>query len=762
MVPDLKQLLNRLTVIVLLLASVYVILLLPGTRSQPGFNAAIDGWLNGAVDLGVVAVLLVRSQIDRRQRAAWLFLSGGLIVTLAGSITYYAHYQFVEQPPTLSWADVGWLAFYPLLYVGMVLLLRTRVPRVLRSIWLDGVVAGLTAAAPAAALLGGKSGPFEGLSTVGLLAFYPIADLILLALSVGAVVILGKATGLVWWLLCGAFMIFAVTDVVYAATVARGAYVSGGPLDLGWVLARLGLLAAAWASVRVGARSRPVPLLGANVLTVPGVCLVVVIGLLFYGTRMEISLFAAGLGLAAGALIVGRTLLTFREVRDLAEARRQARTDELTGLANRRHFYDVLNRACAALDRRSCAVILVDLDRFKEINDGFGHQVGDRLLRMVGQRLMGFLRADDVVARLGGDEYALVLHGTSEEEALGTAKRVRAALRAPFTLDAATVAVDASVGVACGPLHGRTADELVAMADLAMYAAKDQRLGVLIYDDSRDATNLHRLERVATLREGISKGQMELHYQPQVELISGSVVGVEALVRWRHPAEGLVPPMEFIPLAESSGLMVELTAAVLDTALSQCRRLRAGGIPLRVAVNVSPSALVDSGFTTMVRRLLVTHDVAPPELVLELTEELLMDNRQRGVQALFQLREAGVRVAIDDYGTGYSSLAYLKDLPVNELKLDRTFVADLTSSTHSAAIVSSTIDLAHALGLEIVAEGVEDPGTLQALRDAGCDLAQGYLLSRPVPAEGVPGAVTHAAAQAERLPREGRSVALPP
>ena len=745
-----QVLLSRVTAVVLLLAAVYAALLLPGIRPRPGYVAWIDGWLNAVVDVGVIVALGVRALIDRRQRTAWMLLCAGLVVSFAASIAYYAHYQHLEQSPAVSWSDVGWLAFYPLLYAGLVLLLRSRVSRLLRSLWLDGLVAGLTAAAVAVALLGGASGPFAGASTTGLIIFYPVADLILLALSAAAVVILGRATGRVWWLLVAAFISFVVTDAIYAAMVVDDAYAPGGPLDLGWLAARLGLMAAACVSARPGSQPLPLQSAGVNVLTVPGACLVLVLGVLFFGTRVEVPALAASLAIAAGIAVLARTLLTFREVRDLAEARRQARTDELTGLANRRHFYDALHRACASLDRRPCAVILVDLDHFKEINDGFGHQVGDRLLHLVGERLSGFTRADDVVARLGGDEYALLVQSPSEDHAIRTAQRAWERLRAPFTLGPATVTAAASVGVACGPLHGNTADELMAMADVAMYAAKRAGLGVAGYDEARDGGDLHRLERVASLREGIRRGQLENYYQPQVDLISSRVTGVEALVRWHHPAEGVLLPMEFVPLAESSGLMGELTVAVLGAALSQQRRWHAGGIPLRMSVNVSASALLDSQFLPKVFSMLAGHGTQPGELVIELTEELLLDNREPGVHVLTQLREAGVLVSIDDYGTGYSSLAYLKDLPATELKLDRSFVADLTSSTESAAIVESTVHLAHALGLEIVAEGVEDPATLDALRTAGCDLVQGYLLGRPVPAEGVPGAVVHAAAQAQR------------
>ena len=749
MVRDANVYVQRAAAVLLVLGGAYAALLAPQFWPGYSYRPLIDGWLNFIVDGCVIAVLTLRAWTDRRERLPWALLAGGLILAMVSSLSYYAYYQFLDEIPSPSAADGGWIAFYVLLYAGLVLLLRARVPSLLRSLWLDGLVAGLTGAAVAAAVFGGTA-PYAPEQTAGWTVIYPVADLILFGLSIAAIAMLGWAAGAMWWLLCASFMAFAVTDAIYAALVVDGAYTVGHPVDLGWLLARLGLAAAAWTSARASYRERPMSLGGTRVLAIPIVCGLAVLGLLFYGSQNRLSLLAGALAVGAGIAVLARTLLTFGEVRQLAEARRQARTDELTGLANRRHFYDALERTCAAVQRKPCAVILIDLNRFKEVNDSFGHQVGDQVLVLVSQRLARFQRGDDVVARLGGDEYALLLHEPSEDAVLAKAQRVREVLQSPISLGAATVTVDASVGIARAPQHSSTPDGLVAMADLAMFSAKAERLGVAVYDASRNSADLNRLERVRMLRDGIRNGELELHYQPQVDLTTGETTGVEALVRWRHPQDGLLYPQVFIGLAESAGLMTELTMAVLDAALRQRQRWQAGGVPLRMAVNVSPSVLVDGEFPAQVVSLLAGHGVDGEAVTLELTEELLMDNRERGVVALRQLRDAGVCVAIDDYGTGYSSLAYLKDLPVNELKLDRSFVADLTASSQSATIVQSTVDLAHALGLKIVAEGVEDVATLQSLRDAGCDVVQGFLLGRPVPPEGVPGAVLHAASQAQR------------
>jgi EAL domain-containing protein (putative c-di-GMP-specific phosphodiesterase class I) len=294
--------------------------------------------------------------------------------------------------------------------------------------------------------------------------------------------------------------------------------------------------------------------------------------------------------------------------------------------------------------------------------------------------------------------------------------------------------VDASIGIAVGPGNARTAEELLRLADLAMYSAKGGRAGAAVYDEGRDGSGRHRLEDVAGLRRAIAGDELVLHYQPKLALSTGEIEGVEALVRWQHPTRGLLQPDAFIDLAESAGLMAPLTRRVIDMALAQCRAWADGGRLLTVAVNVSPSNLVDEDFPDEVAALLAASGMPAGALVLEVTESLLMEDRERAVRVLARLRDDGVGVAIDDYGTGYSSLAYLAALPVTELKLDRAFVGEMTGSPRAESIVTSTLHLAHALGLVFVAEGVEDQATVDVLTFLGCDIVQGFHLSRPLPA----------------------------
>ncbi|WP_158257163.1 putative bifunctional diguanylate cyclase/phosphodiesterase [Kineococcus xinjiangensis] len=735
-----------MTGIALALTLAYAISLFPGARGAPGYRPVVDGWLNSIADAAIIAVLVVRGWVERRERAAWWCLATGLTAALAGSVAYYAYYQHQVPVSSPSLADVGWLAFYPLLYSGLLLLLRERSRDLPPSLWLDGLGAGLTATALASAYLDGAAvHPAAGTVVgVAVTTAYPLADLILLAVGVAGLSMLRGSAGSSWWLLCAGFMTFAVTDALYAAQAATGSYVSGGPLDLGWVLARACLAVAAWTSVRDAHRCGSTRVTGLPVLALPTLCALAVLGLLFHGTHAALPPGTAALALIAGVLLSVRIAMTFREVQRSAELQRQALTDELTGLANRRHFYQALSTASQALPRHRFAVLLIDLDRFKEVNDSLGHHAGDQLLRVISARLRPLVRPGDLLARVGGDEYAFLVRDVSQDEALVLAWAVQAEVQAPASLGAATVSLDASIGVALAPQHAGDSSELLQMSDLAMYAAKARGGGVLVYDEARDGSGRHRLELITQLREGLHEHQLVLHYQPQVDLRTGRAGSVEALVRWQHPRRGLLPPVEFIPLAESAGLMGKLTAQVLEEALIQCSRWRTEGSHLQVAVNVSPSVLIDHDFPTQVEYLLSTHHLPPSALVLEVTEDLLMAHRDRAVSALTRLRKKGVQVSIDDYGTGYSSLAYLMDLPVTELKLDRAFVATMTSSARSVAIVKSTTHLAHALGLHLVAEGVEDAETLHSLRAVGCDLVQGYHLARPVPAHDVPRALVSA------------------
>jgi diguanylate cyclase (GGDEF)-like protein len=443
------------------------------------------------------------------------------------------------------------------------------------------------------------------------------------------------------------------------------------------------------------------------------------------------------LALAAVLLLALAGLGLRASHRDLRTA---SRTDELTGLPNRRALTERLDLALQAGQRHgtATAVLLVDLDRFKQVNDTLGHHHGDVLLRAVAGRLGAAFRPEDVVARLGGDEFAVLLpdvHDAATAERL--ARECLDALLEPLVLDDLTLAVEASVGLALAPDDGEDRHALLRAADIAMYEAKHHGQGLARYDRAMDVNTPMRLALLGDLRRALHSRELYLEYQPKVDLPTGAVRSVEALVRWRHPERGIVPPLEFVPAAEDSGLILPLTLYTLREAAAQARVWLDAGTDLQVAVNLSPRCLVEPELPRLVREVLADHGVPSALLRLEVTESTIMVDPARALAVLAELRASGIALSIDDFGTGYSSMSYLQRLPVDELKIDRSFVAELVAGRGDEVLVRSSIELGHDLGLRVVAEGVEDESTLAALADLGCDVVQGYHLARPMAATAV-------------------------
>ncbi|HLZ30315.1 MAG TPA: amino acid permease [Chloroflexota bacterium] len=414
----------------------------------------------------------------------------------------------------------------------------------------------------------------------------------------------------------------------------------------------------------------------------------------------------------------------------------QALHDGLTGLPNRTLLQDRVSQAILAAQRENAplSLLLVDLDRFKEINDTFGHHYGDLLLQQIGPRLRGVLRAADTIARLGGDEFGILLPTTDAQNSFGVAQHLVEMLKAPFDLDGQMVEIDASIGIASYPTHGSDTATLLRLADVAMYVAKRAESGIVVYTEEQDHNSAEKLALGGELRRAIDNCELLLHFQPKLDMRAGTLVGVEALVRWQHPLRGFLPPDEFIPLAEQTGLIYPLTQWVLEAALRQHQTWREMGLDIPVAVNLSRRTLHDPRVPELVAQLLAQYAVPPSALILEITESSLMADPQRASENLTELRALGVRMSIDDFGTGYSSLDSLKDLSVDELKIDRSFVRAMATDARARAIVRAIIDLADALELRVVAEGVEDRATWDVLAGLGCDTAQGYFLCRPIAA----------------------------
>jgi diguanylate cyclase len=450
-----------------------------------------------------------------------------------------------------------------------------------------------------------------------------------------------------------------------------------------------------------------------------------------------VILVAVGLVAVAALLVSACLALRVRRDAELLATRELALTDELTGLPNRRLFAERLQAALAG-DPVPLAVAMVDLDRFKELNDTLGHHAGDALLAQLGRRLSDAVGTAGLVARLGGDEFALLLPGAGLAGVAEVARNVGVMLQGPFDIDGLEMVMDASIGAALCPEHGTAAETLLQRADVAMYQAKAARTGFQVYEPARDRHSRERLELIAELRRALERDELILHYQPKVALADGRVAGVEALVRWQHPVHGLRGPGAFLPHAEHTALMRPLTLHVLETALAQLAEWRAAGLDLHVAVNLAVQNLLDLRTPSHVAELLTRHALPATALTLEVTESLMLHDPQRAGEVLHDLRELGVGLALDDFGTGYSSLEHLKRLPVDELKIDKSFVMSMDTDRANRAIVASTSALGRALGLRVVAEGVESGASAAVLAAIGCDLAQGFHYSPPVPAEQLP------------------------
>ena len=436
---------------------------------------------------------------------------------------------------------------------------------------------------------------------------------------------------------------------------------------------------------------------------------------------------------------IGAVAQAFNRMREGIESHekeilRLAYEDRLTGLPNRALFNDRLAGAVNLARRNGTplTVMLMDLDRFKHINDTLGHTIGDNVLREVATRLRAALRESDTIARLGGDEFGVLLPTGHEDQIGEVVHKILRAIEQPIEADGQWLDVGASIGIARFPEHGDKPDTLISRADVAMYLAKAANSEFAFYDATHDGTQQEQLSLLGELRRAMERQELRVYFQPKIDLRTGRTRGVEALVRWMHPMRGIVPPIEFMPFAERTGFVRTVTRFVLETALTRCGRWLAQGMRLQVSINISVRDLQNTDLPDIVASLLASCAV-PPELVcLEITESSFMENPQRALHTLGRLRALGIRLSIDDFGTGFSSLAYLRKLRVHEIKIDRTFIAAMEESD-DMVIVRSTIELAHNLGLKVVAEGIEDEKSLARLRAMGCDEAQGFFMSRPLP-----------------------------
>jgi diguanylate cyclase (GGDEF)-like protein len=678
-----------------------------------------------AVAVGLVLARLLWTEGDR---AMWTLLAIGLGTTVAGTVT--SHVVDHRELTAFGLPDVFWLATYPVWYAALIGLGRRYLGGAHRSFWLDGLLIGLASGSYVSALflndLTAASGgqPLEMLVTVA----YPAADLALLGVLFGTVMMIGRPApqGL---LLGGGLVATLASDVLRVSLMAGSAEEGSAQVATLWGVGLLLIAAAAWARPAPG---RVLPVGGWWELTSPACISVMACGILLTDHFSRLATEAVVLAAATFAAALARLVWTLREVRSLALHRREALTDDLTGLPNRRALFRELEVLTAAGERssRRLALLQLDLDGFKELNDTLGHAAGDDLLVAVSRRLEAVVPG--TLARLGGDEFAaLVPEG---HDARKVADAIGDALHAPLDIDGVGVAINASVGIAHFPQDAQNARELARRADVAMYDAK--RLGTVVagYTAEHDEHSLDRLSLAADLRSAFERDELWLAFQPQVDIATGRISGAEALIRWKHPTRGDVPPGVLLPIAERTGLMPQLTLWVLDRAVTQAAAWRRAGLDVRMAVNVSAIVLVDATLPNRIAEILARHALTADNLVVEVTEDAVMRDPRRAIEILTRIKSSGVEIAVDDFGTGQSSLEQLKNVPADELKLDRSFVLGMIDDPHDAAIVGSVVGLGRALGLRVIAEGVETPQVWQRLAELGCDVAQGFGLARPMPA----------------------------
>ena len=710
-------------------------LLLSGVASEDTVKAVDD---IGIILFSVVALVFpgnAARSAEGRLRAAWTALSLALTAWTVGEIIWTYDELVLGGIPFPSLADAFFLLFPVGAAVALLLFRNRRGEGSDIRVLLDGfIVAGSLFGISWVLVLSriyeaGAASTFEFV----LLLAYPLADLVLL--TVATIVLIGAPAGqrVPITLVTLGLACMAIADSAYAYLSVQDEYLSGTPTDIGWVAGLLLLTIAAtvgrfeldderavdeipgWASVWLPLA--PVLMAGMTMT------------LSRSDARSSNPVVAVGFMVVVAVLV--RQFLAVRENRQLiATVAAQAFRDPLTGLPNRSLFHDRLDHALQMRERygTSVGVMVLDLDDFKLVNDNLGHSAGDDLLTMVGERLCDAVRTGDTVARLGGDEFAVLVEGDPEQTRL-IAQQVLVAFDAPISLEGHDLLVRPSLGLAIAATAEEVSpDDLLKQADSEMYAAKRSARSPVT--GGGEAVQL-----VGELRRAVEKDELSLLYQPQFDLRTSQMVGVEALLRWVHPTRGVISPDEFLPLVRGHQLMEPITEFVLDRALDDARRWSDLGLDLPVAVNLSATALAVADLPERIGAALAARGLIASALVVEITEDLFLEDSAAARHILMRLRERGIQIAIDDFGSGYSALWYLRDLPVDKVKLDRSFVAPIASDPKAAAVARAVIDLAHVLLMTTVAEGVEDEQTAQLLQRYGCDVAQGYLYSPPVTAE---------------------------
>ena len=698
-------------------------------------ESTVEGALVAAIAIYFLALLarVIRTSFRYPpRRTPLLLLASGLALWAAGSATVNA----AEMFSTVTFPSPSEVLFL-LSYLGMAAFLLTEVPRRKKlpplTLSLETtVICGAMACVAAVVVVTPISLSFDRGGVALLLAvLYPLIDLALATVVIAQMLLHQRAPSLRTVALALGFVMLAAADSSFVLTLSSMTYSSDLALQVLWG-ASFGLIVTAACAPQLAepsgtdARQRARTLLLAAAIA---------LGVLILSPRDGIGWAFIVVALITLVSAGARMAVALHEAQGAAEALRLSRTDELTGLPNRRAVLSDLDAAIR--EGKPLGFMLLDLDGFKEINDSVGHATGDMLLVLIAERLREQLSTRMFVARLGGDEFAMIVPNGDPVTLAETARSICDLLAEPHPIDGLQVSIQASVGITIRQADDTSATDLLRRADVAMYEAKATRSGALLYDPAQDDFSRDRLRRTEELRHGIRAGELVMWYQPQIDAATQRVVAMEALVRWNHPRDGLLAPIAFLPDARRYGLMTELSLSVMRAVVSDARSWADQGFDFRVSMNCAPPELLGGTLLPELYAELDRADLPPGRLVVEVTEDSFMSDPERARERLLELRAHDVQVAIDDYGTGFSSLAYLRDLPVQELKMDRSFVCTLRSDARSRVIVDTTRQMAHAMGLRLVAEGVEDAATAAALVAMDIDMLQGYHLSRPMPGQAV-------------------------
>jgi diguanylate cyclase (GGDEF)-like protein len=699
----------------------------------PSWEKALAGPVNAGANVVAAAVLLVGAATARRNRRVWRLAAAGFSLYAVGSVLWNCWLQYLPSPPTPSIADGFWLSAYPLLAGALVVSAHSTSRGASRRILVDGLVAGSAAVALCAAFIATPlchaAERHHGAVVTDLM--YPVADMTLGVIGFAVLSIRGWRLDRKWALLIAALALWLLGDSMWALQISDHAMTGNSTAVLCYFVGCTLVAAAAW---QPEPRRRAANARQSNFVA-PAILALIAPGILLYDRFQRISLTAFILAWIALLAAMLRTAVAMRDTLLLREVEKAAMTDELTELPNRRMFLARLQDEVQALQRRggTLTTLMLDLDNFKQLNDTLGHDAGDELLRLTGPRLAGAVGQDGLVARLGGDEFAILLEANCDRETVDSvAQTVLESFNQPLEVHGLALRLTASLGIASFPQDARDADALLKCADVAMYEAKRSRRGWEHYNPERDGNSLERLEMSGELVAALENGEIEVVFQAMADTDTRRIHCAEALVRWRRPDGTLRPPSEFLEAAELAGLSRHLTRRVVALALENVCDWRAAGYAMSVAVNTTVSDLLDESFPDEIDAALTSRGLGGDALKIEVTESSILANPTRVGQVLERLREFGVAVGLDDFGTGYSSLSHLRQLPVNRLKIDRSFVTHMCCQPTDAAIVYATIELAHKLNLRVVAEGVEDEATWQALLELGCDSIQGYYLNKPM------------------------------